>query len=243
MITFDKVTFARGKRHILNEVSFEVQYHERVAILGGSGEGKTTVLKLIVGLEAPDSGTIRIDDDVLHKKSEGQLQKIRRKLGVVFQQGALFDSLNVSENIAFPLREAGMTETGLLRKKVESLLHKVGIKHAGGLMPEELSGGMIRRVAIARALATEQTKMFLYDEPTADLDPVNAGIIRNIMVDIASAGRGFIVVTHSVPDALHTSERFMFLEKGSITIDGDKEAFQSCQKESVQNFIQQATLS
>ncbi|MBD3346660.1 MAG: ATP-binding cassette domain-containing protein [Chitinivibrionales bacterium] len=240
MIVFDKVVFARGNRTILDGVSFSIAFDERVAVLGGSGEGKTTILSLIIGLQRPDSGIIRIGNDILNDKSEEELQKIRRSFAVVFQQGALFDSMTVGDNIAFPLREAGMNDPVKLEEKVRKLLGTVGVEHAIEYMPEELSGGMRRRVSIARALATERSKMFLYDEPTADLDPVNAEIIRNIINDLSSHGRGFIIVTHSVSDALLTAQRFLFLEKGSIVVDGNESSLKNVQKESVKKFVEQA---
>ncbi|MBD3321389.1 MAG: ATP-binding cassette domain-containing protein [Chitinivibrionales bacterium] len=240
MIHFDNVVFAREQRTILDRISFAVAFNERVAILGGSGEGKTTILKLIIGLELPDSGEITVAGESLAGSSERRLQVLRRKFGVVFQEGALFDSLSVGENVAFPLREAGVHDPVRLEEKVRGLLRKVGIEHAIGYMPEELSGGMRRRTAIARALATEQSKIFLYDEPTADLDPVNAAIIRDLINNLSGDGRGFIEVTHSVPDALRTARRFLFIQNGSILLDGDARQLKSTGNKSVKDFVRKA---
>ena len=174
MIVFENVSFAYGTKPVLREVSFSIESNERVAILGGSGEGKTTVLKLILGLLKPDSGRILIDGVDITDTSEDDLRKTRLKLSIVFQEGALFDSLNVKENVAFCLREYSRMSEEEIDRKARELLRMVGMEEAMDLMPEELSGGMHRRVAIVRSLAACEPKMFLYDEPTSGLDPINA---------------------------------------------------------------------
>lgn len=223
MIVFERVYFAYGSREVLNDVSFSINTTERVAILGGSGEGKTTILKLILGLLKPDSGKIIIDGEDITSKTEENLRKIRTKFSIVFQEGALFDSLNVKENVAFCLREYTKMSEEEIDQKVRELLRMVGIEHAMELMPEELSGGMHRRVAIVRSLAALQPKMFLYDEPTTGIDPVNANHICRLILDLSQDGKGLIIVTHKVFDALKVAERFMFLKNGRIVLDGKKE--------------------
>jgi len=223
MIDFERVSFSYGIQHVLKDVSFSIPFNQRVAILGGSGDGKTTLLKLILGLLRPDSGRIIIDGEDITDKKEDELSEIRTKFSIVFQEGALFDSLNVKENVAFGLREyTKMTEEEIDRK-VRELLGKVGLEHAMELMPEELSGGMHRRVAIIRSLAAFDPRMFLYDEATTGLDPVNADIICRLILDLAKGEKGFIIVTHKVFDALRLAERFMFLKNGLIMLDGNKE--------------------
>ena len=223
MIEFDRVSFSYGNRLVLNDLSFSVHEDERVAILGGSGDGKTTVLKLIVGLLRPDSGKILIDGKDITEKTEDELRDIRIKFSMVFQDGALFDSLSVKENVAFPLREyTRMTEEEIDRK-VRELLRRVGLEEAIGHMPEELSGGMHRRVAIMRSMAAFEPKMFLYDEATTGLDPVSADVICKLILDISEQGGGFIIVTHKVFDAFRLANRFMFLKGGRIIFDGDRE--------------------
>ncbi len=222
MIVFNRVSFSYGMHEVLKEVSFSIPFNEKVAILGGSGDGKTTLLKLIAGLLRPDSGRIMIDGEDITAKEEDELREVRTKFSIVFQEGALFDSLNVKENVAFGLREyTKMTEEEIDRK-VRELLGKVGVEQAMELMPEELSGGMLRRVAIMRSLAAFEPKMFLYDEATTGLDPVNADIICRLILDLAKGGKGFIIVTHKVFDALRLADRFMFLKSGSILFDGDR---------------------
>jgi phospholipid/cholesterol/gamma-HCH transport system ATP-binding protein len=223
MIEFDRVSFSYGNRLVLNDLSFSIHEDERAAILGGSGDGKTTILKLIVGLLRPDSGKVLIDGEDITEKTEDELRDIRIKFSMVFQEGALFDSLSVKENVAFPLREyTGMTEEEI-DQKVRELLRRVGLEEAIGHMPEELSGGMHRRVAIMRSMAAFQPKMFLYDEATTGLDPVSADVICKLILDISEQGGGFIIVTHKIFDAFRLANRFMFLKGGRIIFDGDRE--------------------
>jgi phospholipid/cholesterol/gamma-HCH transport system ATP-binding protein len=223
MIEFDRVSFSYGPRFVLREVSFAIQAHERVAILGESGVGKTTILKLILGLIRPDSGRISVDgEDLTHLTEEG-LRKIRMKFSMVFQEGALFDSLNVRENVAFCLREYSMLSEEELDVKVRSLLRTVGVEEAVELMPEELSGGMHRRVAIARSIAAFEPKMFLYDEPTSGLDPINADNICRVILNLTRNQRGLLIVTHKVIDAIKVANRFLFLQGGAVILDGSRE--------------------
>lgn len=225
MIVFDKVCFSYGTRQILKDVSFSINENERVAILGESGGGKTTVLKLMMGLIRPDSGTIVIDGEEINDKTEDELRPVRMKFSIVFQEGALFDSLNVKENVAFCLREYTKMPEEEIDRKVRELLRMVDVEQAIDLMPEELSGGMNRRVAIARSLAAFESKMFLYDEPTAGLDPANSDIICKLILNLSKNGRGFVIITHKVTDALKVADRFMFLKEGIMIFDGKKEQF------------------
>ena len=243
MIEFDRVSFSYGNRLVLNDLSFSVHEDERVAILGGSGDGKTTVLKLIVGLLRPDSGKILIDGKDITEKTEDELRDIRIKFSMVFQDGALFDSLSVKENVAFPLREyTGMTEEEIDRK-VRELLKRVGLEEAIGHMPEELSGGMHRRVAIMRSMAAFEPKMFLYDEATTGLDPVSADVICKLILDISEQGGGFIIVTHKVFDAFRLANRFMFLKGGRIVFDGDREAMLGSNIPEVRIFLRELSIN
>ena len=223
MIAFEGVHFSYGTRAVLKNLSFSLGTDERVAILGGSGEGKTTILKLIMGLIRPDSGKIFVDGEDITTKSEATLRDVRLKFSIVFQEGALFDSLDVKENVAFCLREYTEMSEEEIDRKVRELLRKVDVEQAVGLMPEELSGGMHRRVAIARSLAASEPRMFLYDEPTSGLDPVNADNICKLIIDLSQNGKGFVIVTHKVLDALKVAGRFMFLNNGVMLLDGDRE--------------------
>jgi phospholipid/cholesterol/gamma-HCH transport system ATP-binding protein len=236
MIIFDQVWFSRGDRQVLRGISFSVGTDERVAILGGSGEGKTTILKLILGLVKPDSGAIFVDGEEITSKSEAQLRKIRMKFSIVFQEGALFDSLTVGENVAFPLREYTKMSEEEIEQKVRELLRIVDLEHAIDLMPEELSGGMNRRAAIARSLAACEPEVFLYDEPTGALDPANSQTILKLIEDLSDGGRGFILVSHEVQNAMRVARRFILIKGGVVLFDGDKESFLSSNTEEVRAF-------
>ncbi len=243
MIEFDRVSFSYGNRLVLNDLSFAVHEDERAAILGGSGDGKTTILKLIVGLLRPDSGKILIDGEDITEKTEDELRDIRIKFSMVFQDGALFDSLSVKENVAFPLREyTGMTEEEIDRK-VRELLRRVGLEQAIGHMPEELSGGMHRRVAIMRSMAAFEPKMFLYDEATTGLDPVSADVICKLILDISEQGGGFIIVTHKIFDAFRLANRFMFLKGGTIIFDGDRETLLGSTIPEIRIFLRELSIN
>jgi len=243
MIIFDKVWFSYGAREVLRDVSFSINTDERVAILGESGEGKTTILRLIMGLIRPDSGKILIDGEDITNKIEDKLREVRTKFSIVFQEGALFDSLTVKENVAFCLREYTKMSEEEIDKRVKELLRIVGVEEALYLMPEELSGGMHRRVAIARSLAAYEPKMFLYDEPTTGLDPVNSDNICKLILHLSTSERGFIIVTHKVFDAMKVADRFMFLYNGMILFDGSKEDLLRETNPEIQVFLSELNVS
>ena len=223
MISFENVSFSYGSKSVLRDVTFSIRAREKVAVLGGSGEGKTTILKLILGLVKADAGKIVIDGEDLAAKTEKELRRIRPKFSIVFQEGALFDSLSVKENVAFCLREYTRMSEKQIEDKVRTMLGRVGMEDAMGLMPEELSGGMKRRVALMRSMAAFEPEMFLYDEPTGGLDSVNADNVLKLMTDLSAEGKGFIMVTHEVMSAVRVSERFLFLKKGRLRFDGSGE--------------------
>ena len=242
MIVFNNVSFSYGTKQVIKDVSFSINAHERVAILGGSGEGKTTILRLILGLIRPDSGKISIDGEDITIKTEDELRGVRLKFSIVFQEGALFDSLNVKENVAFCLREYTKMSEDEIDKRVRELLRIVGVEEAIDMMPEELSGGMHRRVSIARSLAACEPKMFLYDEPTSGLDPVNAENICKLILDLSQNGNGFIIVTHKVFDAMKVADRFMFLKDDMILFDGNKKELTNNPIPEIQEFIRELHL-
>ena len=237
MILFEKVHFSYNSREILRGVSFSVGFDERVAVLGGSGEGKTTMLRLILGLIRPDAGRIFVDGDDITTKRESELREVRMKFNIVFQEGALFDSLNVKENVAYCLREYTKMSEEEIDAKVRLILGTVGVEHALELMPEELSGGMHRRVSLARSLALTSPRMFLYDEPTTGLDPVNADNICRLIADLSKDGKGFIMVTHKVSDAMKVADRFMFLKNGELLFDGGRQGLFKADIPDIQFFI------
>ena len=237
MIEFDRVSFSYGDNVVIKDLSFSVGIGERVAILGGSGNGKTTILKIILGLIRPDSGRVIIDGEDITNREEDWLRQERMKFSMVFQEGALFDSLTVKENVAFCLREYTRLSEEEIEAKVRDILKTVGVESAMDLMPVELSGGMHRRVALARSLAACDPKMFLYDEPTSGLDPINADNICKLIGELAHNGKGFIVVTHKVVDALKVAERFMFLKNGSLFFDGTRDGLITSADPDIRLFI------
>ncbi len=240
MIVFDDVWFSYGSREVLKGISFKADFHERIAVLGESGGGKTTILKLILGLIVPDKGKILIDGIDITSLKEEELIPIRRKFSIVFQEGALFDSLPVKENVAFFMRELLKLPDEEIYSRVSKLLSRVGVKEAEELMPEELSGGMHRRVAIARALAIGKTKMFLYDEPTAGLDPINSERIISLIKDLSDKENiGFMIITHVVYVAWQLCDRFIFMKDGKIIFDGNKEELISSKHPTVREFIKE----
>ena len=240
MIVFDNVWFSYRDREVLKGVSFTANFDERLAVLGESGGGKTTILKLILGLINPDKGKIIIDGTDITQLNEEEIIPIRRKFSIVFQEGALFDSLPVKENVAFFMRELLKLPDEEIYRRVRELLRRVGVEDAEELMPEELSGGMHRRVAIARALAVGKTKMFLYDEPTAGLDPVNSERIMVLIKDLADKENiGFMIITHVIYVAWQLCNRFIFLKEGQIIFDGNKDELIKTDISAVKDFIKE----
>jgi phospholipid/cholesterol/gamma-HCH transport system ATP-binding protein len=237
MITMDDVTFGYGTKPVLLNASLKIGASERVAILGGSGEGKTTILKLILRLIKPDTGRISVEGVDITEMSEDELRDVRRKFSIVFQEGALFDSLNVKENVAFCLREFSEMTEEQIDARVHELLRVVGVEEAINLMPSELSGGMHRRVAIARSLAAFEPKMFLFDEATTGLDPVNAERICRLINEICKEGTGLIIVTHKVIDAIRVAGRFLFLLNGRIVFDGNRQELLGSDNPAIVEFL------
>ena len=217
-IEFQNVTMAYGDRKILDDVSFSVNPGETKIVMGGSGTGKSTILKLVLGLIKPQSGKILIDGEDVTQMTEHEMTEERRKIGMVFQEGALFDSLTVFENVAFRLREHGVPEDEIERK-VMGILQFVGLQGAADKLPAELSGGMKRRVAIARALAPDP-RILLMDEPTSALDPSRRVALGETLRALAREGRGLLVATHDLDFARDHADRVIHLAEGRIVASG-----------------------
>ncbi len=247
MIEFKNVMLSYGDHVVLDRVCFRCAFHEKIAVLGGSGGGKTTILKLMLGLVKPDSGQILVDDQDITVMSESELRDVRMKFSIVFQEGALFDSMNVKENVAFSLREFTKSTEEEIDKRVRDLLKILKIEDAIDLMPEELSGGMQRRVAIARSLAACEPRMMLYDEATTGLDPLTADNICNLVNELSRGeppGRvGFIIVTHKVTDAAKVAERYIFIRNGNIIFDGNIEELKKTKDTLLRKFINELYIS
>jgi phospholipid/cholesterol/gamma-HCH transport system ATP-binding protein len=226
---------------VLNGISLGVARGETLAVLGRSGTGKSVLLRLIIGLEKPDSGSVCIHGQDIASLSLDQLGEFRKKMGFLFQHAALYDSLTVGENVAFPLdhhrREMGRSEKS---DRVRQLLAEVGLEGAIDKMPSNISGGMQKRVGLARALALEP-EILLLDEPTAGLDPISSGEIDELVLKLQREHQmASIVVTHDLHSAKAISNRLAILDKGNVVIEGTFEDLQQSNIEFVQEFLKQA---
>lgn len=212
-IEFQEVTMAYDDRVILDEVSFFVNPGETKIVMGGSGTGKSTILKLVLGLIKPQRGRITIDGEEVTGMNEDELTAVRKKIGMVFQDGALFDSLSVYENVGFRLFEQGLAEDEI-EEAVRRMLRFVNLEHTMFMRPSELSGGMRRRVGIARALIGSP-KLILFDEPTAGLDPPTARTILELAMKLRDLeGVSSIFVTHRLEDIKLLSSSFATIGEG-----------------------------
>jgi phospholipid/cholesterol/gamma-HCH transport system ATP-binding protein len=224
VILLRDVTKSFGAKHVLRGVSLEVERGTTVALLGASGSGKSVTLKTVNGLVPPDRGEITVLGYPVSTMSEAELTPLRRRASYLFQGGALFDSMSVFDNVAYPLREHDRLEPAELRERVDELLAMVRLEDVGSLQPSELSGGMRKRVAVARALALEP-EIMLYDEPTTGLDPVTGGAIADLIVDLdRRLGVTSLVVTHDIPLVVRVAERVVFLHDGVFIFSGSVEA-------------------
>jgi len=228
---------AFGEQKVLNGINLEVEQGETVAVLGRSGGGKSVLLKLLIRLQRPDSGSIRIADQEITNLDDKQLNEVRKKIGFLFQQAALYDSLTVEENVAFPLKRHTKSSVEEQRKRTRELLAEVGMDRDLEKLPSEISGGMQKRVGLARALALDP-EILLFDEPTAGLDPITAAEIGNLINDLKQKRRmSAIVVTHDVHGAKGYSDRMVLLHNGNIKVEGSFEELQNSKDEFVADFF------
>ena len=206
--------FAYGDRSILSGLHMDFPRGKVVAVMGGSGSGKTTVLRLIGGQLRPSSGTVNVNGQIVHKLGTEELYKLRRSMGMLFQHGALFTDLTAFENVAFPLREHTDLTEELIRNLVLMKLHAVGLRNAAQLKPGEISGGMGRRVALARAIALDP-ELIMYDEPFAGLDPISMGVAANLIRTLNDVtGATSLVVSHDVPECMAISDHVILMAPG-----------------------------
>lgn len=237
MIAVRDLKKAIGRQQILTGVSLSVAKGETIAIIGRSGGGKTVLLKHLIGLMVPDSGEIWIEGQNIIGMSERQLAAIRRKVGILFQAGALFDSMTVEENIAFPLREAGERSPKVLAKKVAEMLEVVELKGQQKKMPVNLSGGMKKRVGLARAIIT-RPHCILYDEPTSGLDPVVSDSINRLIRRLQNRFQvTSVVVTHDMKSAFHIADHIAYLHHGAVYFHGTSEEIQASTDPLIQDFL------
>jgi phospholipid/cholesterol/gamma-HCH transport system ATP-binding protein len=226
----------RGKA-VLRGLDLDVLRGETLVVLGGSGSGKSVLLKHMNALLRPDEGTVTVDGRVLNELDEEALAPVRRNVQMLFQQGALFDSLTVGENVAYPLREHRLAADDALRDRVRKALAMVDLADAEALMPSELSGGMRKRAALARALVLEPHAV-LYDEPTTGLDPVVAALINHLIRDLQrNLGLTSVVVTHDLKSAFLVADRIAFLHEGRIRFAGPPDEARASQDPHLHEFL------
>ena len=230
--------FARGERMIFDGVDLDIHRGGITAIMGPSGTGKTTLLKLIGGQLRPLSGTIHVDGEEVHRLSRDKLYLLRKRMGLLFQSGALLTDLNVFENVAFPLREHTRLPESMIRDLVLMKLEAVGLRGARGLMPSELSGGMARRVALARAIALDPM-MIMYDEPFTGQDPISMGVLVKLIRRLNDAlGMTSIVVSHDVKETAAIADYLYLLSGGKVVAHGTPDQLGKSDSAWAQQFLQ-----
>jgi len=227
-----------GENHVLRGVHLDVQQGESMVVIGGSGSGKTVLIRCIIGLVQPDEGEIYVDGMEITSLNEQELNEIRKKFGMLFQAGALFDSLPVWENVGFGLRQHTQLNEEGIRKIASEKLALLGLKDIEDLMPAELSGGMKKRVSLARAIAMEP-EILLYDEPTTGIDPVIADAINELIIRMREKlSVTSIAITHDMKSAYKIADRIAMLYQGKIIEVGTPEEIRNCSNPIVQQFVE-----
>ena len=223
VIVVDDVRMKFGDFEVLRGVSFEVRRGETLCVLGGSGGGKSTLLKIMIGALRPTGGSVVFEGEDITKLSEREMDTVRRKFGVMFQGGALLNSLTLAENVALPMEYHGRLDAEDVKTLVVMKLQQVGLLHAADRLPTELSGGMQKRAAVARALALDPRVIF-YDEPSAGLDPVTTTRIDQLINQLKiTMGMTNVVVTHVMESVQRIADRILMLDKGEVVLDGSLE--------------------
>ncbi len=229
--------FARGLRKIFDGLNVDIKRGQVTAIMGPSGTGKTTLLRLITRQLRPDAGRILVDGVDIASLNKTELYRLRKRFGMLFQNGALLTDLTVFENVAFPLREHTGLSNRLIRHVVLTKLHAVGLRGAADMMPGELSGGMARRIALARAMATDPD-ILIYDEPFVGLDPISMGVIVRLVRRMNDAlGITSIVVSHDVDEVSTVSDRSFLLSDGKVAASGSPAELNRASSELVRQFM------
>ena len=226
-----------GNKVVLEDVSFTVERGTVCVVMGGSGSGKSTVLRHLIGAYRPDSGEVYLDGEEISHLGERDLQRVRRKFGMLFQGGALLNSLTVGENVALPIRHHTDLPDETIAIMVKLKLELVGLRDAEHLKPSEISGGMQKRVSLARALALDPHIVF-YDEPSAGLDPIVTGVIDKLIIDLTDKmGITSLVVTHDMQSAFRIADKMIMLHRGSIVASGTPDDLRDSSDPLVQQFI------
>ncbi len=243
LLEFQDVHKAYGKKSVLKGATLQVYRGEVLVILGGSGTGKSVTLRHMLGLEAPDSGRVLVEGEDVTDLREHELYEVRKKFGMLFQSGALFDSMNVFENIAFPLREHTDLSLEDLTRIVHEKLELVSLPGTEELMPVDLSGGMRKRVGLARAIVL-QPKVILYDEPTTGLDPITADKINEMIVNLQrKLNVTSVVVTHDIQSAFFVGDRIAFLNGGVFEFVGTMEEARRSDHPVLREFLQTSNVA
>jgi len=237
LIEIKNVTFKRGERMIFDDISLSIPRGKVTAIMGPSGTGKTTLLKLISGQLMPESGEVWVEGENVHALSRKKLYQLRRKMGMLFQSGALLTDFNVFDNVAFPLREHTKLPEEVIEALVLMKLQAVGLRGAKDLMPSELSGGMSRRVALARGIALDP-EMIFYDEPFVGQDPITMGVLVELIKKLNdSLNLTSVVVSHDVNEVLSIADYVCVISQGKIIAKGTREEILDGDSEYVNQFI------
>ncbi|MDD5423367.1 MAG: ABC transporter ATP-binding protein [Candidatus Omnitrophica bacterium] len=237
IIKADKVVKRFGDRTILNGISLEIYRGETFVIMGGSGGGKSTFLRHLIGALKPDSGKVHVLGKDLSVLNEDEMDKVKKKIGMSFQSSALFDSMTVGENVSLPLREHTRLDRSVIDIVVKMKLELVGLRGFEDLMPSQLSGGMRKRVGLARAIVMDPEIVF-YDEPTAGLDPIVAGVIDKLIIDLSKKlAITSIVVTHDMKSVFSIADRVAMLYEGKVLEVGTPEQIKKSSNQMVQQFV------
>ena len=237
MIEVKNLSKSFGDKGVLSDINFSIPKGQAVTIIGKSGVGKSVLLKCLIGLLKPDLGTVYIDNKLINSMNFKQLQEIRSKIGMVFQFGALFDSLNVSDNISLALKKLTLLNKDEIRDRVKNSLREVGMENTEALMPSELSGGMKKRIGIARAIALKPSCLF-YDEPTTGLDPVMTDGINRLINKFQKSGDvTSVIITHEMKTVNDVADRVIMLNDGNIIYDGNSSSLYESDNVIVQQFI------
>ncbi|MBC3863073.1 ABC transporter ATP-binding protein [Undibacterium jejuense] len=237
LVEIRDVQFGYGARTILSGLRMDFPRGKVIAVMGGSGSGKTTILRLIGGQIRPQSGTVSVNGQPIQDMDNQALYGMRRKMGMLFQHGALLTDLSVFDNVAFPLREHTNLSESMMRDLVMLKLQAVGLRNASTLMPSEISGGMARRVALARAVALDP-ELLMYDEPFAGLDPISMGVTANLIRNLNDAlGSTSILVSHDVNESFAIADYVYFLSQGKIVAEGTPAQMRESEDPYVKQFV------
>ncbi len=238
LVQIRDLVYRRGERAIFDGINIDIARGKLTAIMGPSGTGKTTLLRLIGGQLRPDAGTVHVDGQSVPELAYRSLYELRKRMGMLFQNGALLTDLNVFDNVAFPLREHTQLNETMVRDLVLMKLHAVGLRGARDLMPSELSGGMARRVALARAIALDPM-MIMYDEPFTGQDPISMGVLVSLLRTLTDAlGLTSVMVSHDVQESLSIADYVYVISAGKVVEHGSPDDLRQSQSPWVQQFIQ-----